>query len=118
MRSLPLLILLSGCATASNFGTKAAGAACDSYKTCERADYDNRWSNKGECVDDLDDLFGGDCYLENCDTFVANEANACLSGVRAAECNDDTPASCSDVWTDCDGFALGACLLAEGVQLF
>lgn len=105
-----------GCTTPVSFGRDAAQAQCKTAETCDRSAFEALYDSTDECVDSVQGFYGGDCYLDNCETFVLDEALDCLDALSAEECSDSElfPAACGRVWTDCADLALGICLLAEG----
>jgi hypothetical protein len=117
-RSWMGLVLVAGCATPGSYGRQVAVAQCEAAETCSLASFQESYGSVSECADDLEGLYGGDCYLDNCETFDAKTANECLADLSDEDCDVAASADCAVAWSDCDVIAVGLCLIAEGYGAF
>lgn len=78
-------------------------AACSKYRQCEKAEYEDNYSEFNDCVDDLAEFveFGSDAADLLNQEYNAKEAGECVRAVRSMDCDDwgdDQPDVCNEVW--------------------
>jgi hypothetical protein len=111
-----LILALFACVTAENFVAKSDAVLCQRTAECDKGAFEGRWSDQGECRDELDgqndDVVS--CYRDNC-TFDDAEANDCLKAMRTSTCDEftsgDYASDCDNVWQDCDMVDVALCLV-------
>lgn len=91
-----IALLLAGCApTEKSFPEAFAGQYCSRWEECFRADYEGRFDDRAECVDDVadsvDDVFG-DCDYDQ------DEAVDCLQELSTEDCDDVEDAYYHCLW--------------------
>jgi len=86
---IPLLLLVGCTPTPANFLAKSSEIGCSRYEECEKASFEDAYTDHGDCVeetlDDYQDYY--DCLAEECD-FDPKDATDCLAAVRADDCDD------------------------------
>lgn len=116
MRHVLLPLLFTACITETNYGDIAGSQACDRIEECSPSGFDAMFADQEACMATTGPALGGTCYQTHCETFDTPSANECVSELRKATCEEDSPAACRSVWSDCADISLGACLLAAGVD--
>lgn len=78
-------------------------AACSKYRQCEKAEYEDNYSEFSDCVDDQADVveFLSDAADLVNQEYNAKEAGECVRAVRGMSCDDwgdELPPECDNVW--------------------
>jgi len=86
-----LALVLTGCAIEeADFPDAYGRAVCDRIHQCQRSDYDDRYENRGECVDEWAEF--ADSIIDLGDTFgteySSDGAQECLSNIQQATCSE------------------------------
>lgn len=112
------ILSLLACVTAENFNAKQAGLWCVRAEECDKGSFEAAYDDQGECRDEFvstsDDYI--ECFIENCDTFDAEQANQCLQALRTDSCaqmsEGDYLSDCdwTGVWSDCDDVDVALCI--------
>ena len=93
MRALfPLLpVLIASCTIEEDeFAESYGKTVCSRLHDCQRSDYDDRYEERSECVDEWAEL--ADTFLDIGDTlgqeYSPELAQDCLEAIRAASCSE------------------------------
>lgn len=123
MRAVSFLFtaaLAAGCVDKQSFDETVGKEVCDHIQACDPEEFDATWEDEAACRRTVGNTFAGNCYVEHCNTFKQERAQECLREIRTADCEDnrlgDFEAACADVWSDCEGLALAACLISAGLD--
>lgn len=103
---VPLALLLApacGGPSEDNFMEKYSRLACDLSFECDPVAAEAYFDSEGDCRDYVEEAFDATAALRETCVYDPEQADACLDGVRDADCDSfSDPPACDRVWTECE----------------